>query len=41
MKMPEDKNADVEEVVWYKHEQPVSGISKPPAMMVGEATITL
>lgn len=41
MKMLDDKNVDVEEVVWYKHEQPVSGISEPPAMMVGEATITL
>ena len=41
MKFLRNKGEDVVQVRWYAKPQPVSGLSDPPAMMVGEAIVTL
>ena len=41
MQLRKAQPESVDEVVWYKNKQPVSGISEPPALMLGQAVITL
>ena len=41
MQLKKAQPESVGEVVWYKNKQPVSGISEPPALMLGQAVITL
>ena len=41
MQLKKAQPESVGEVVWYKNKQPVSGISELPALMLGQAVITL